>query len=404
MTTREIIKNVAIFDGFSDSDAEEILSITRTLKFPDKSLIIQEGADGSSMYILIKGRVRVFKKTETQEEVFIAILESGSYFGELSLLDSMPRSANVLAVENCEILHLRKRDFDDLINRNLKIANIFYKNCLKETFYRFRNIINNFTFSQNILKETSETLNEINKDLNHAKEVQRYFINNELFTKPSNTLNGIRYSFVYKPCLDVGGDFLNISPLDTAVGITIADVVGHGITAAMATGVIKSAFSIFVEQFPDSPAKVMTAVNNHYHSIMSKYFATCYYALINTQKMTVTLAKGGHHHPLFWKESTCSLQTITAKGIGIGIMDGTKYSDETFPIEKGDKLLFYTDGILEQRNRKNEMFGTERLEQVFTNAVLEDIPDKLTYIKEQFHDFCGHSDFDDDITLLLVEI
>jgi len=404
MTTRDIIKNVAIFNGFSDSDAEEILSITRTLKFSDGSLIIQEGADGSSMYVLIRGRVRVFKTTETKDEVFLAILESGSYFGELSLLDSMPRSANVLAMEDCEILHLRKRDFDDLINRNLKIANVFYKNCLKETFYRFRNMATNFTFSQNILKETSETLNEINKDLNHAKEVQRYFINNELFTKPTNTLNGIKYSFIYKPCLEVGGDFLNISPLESGVGITIADVVGHGITAAMATGVIKSAFSIYVESFPDSPAAVMTAVNNHYHSIMAKYFATCYYALIDTRKMCVTFSKGGHHHPLFWKEKSCGLQRISAKGIGIGIMDGTVYNDETFPIEKGDKILFYTDGILEQRNRKNEMFGSERLEQVFTNAVLEDIPDKLKFIEEQFYDFCGHIDFDDDVTLLLVEI
>ncbi len=402
MDNRDLLKSVPVFYGINDEDADLILPLTRQLQFKKGSIIINEGSEGSSMYILIEGTVKVTKAENKDSEILIATLEAGSYFGELSLVDDMPRSANVIADDDCSLLHLKKRDLDSLLENNLKIANIFYKNCLTETFSRFRKAIQNFTFSQHILREKSETLDEINRDLSLAKEVQSYFIN---AGTNSPDKSGIKYSYIYSPCQEIGGDFLNVVPVDGEyINIIIADVVGHGITAAMATGVLKSAFSIFSEQFSNEPAKLMTGINKHYFEIMSRFYATCYYANVDIRNMTISFAKGGHHHPLFWKESKGQFIDIESSGIGIGIMETAHYKDVTYPIEKGDKILFFTDGILEQHNKQRQMFGEEKLHAVFKHAILEDVPDKLQYLQQEFNAFCDGSEIEDDITLLMLEI
>lgn len=402
MIVTEILKKIPIFSRMEESELEQILPLTRPLHFEEGAVIIREGSEGSSMYILLEGRVKITKTENSNSEVNIAVLETGSFFGELSLLDDMPRSANVIAVENCKMLHLRKQDFDELISSNISISNKFYKNCLTETFSRFRKATTNFTFSQHVLKETSETLEEINRDLVLAKTVQSYFIDSAALDSARAT--GIRHSYLYQPCQEVGGDFINLLPHGDNTAVTIADVVGHGITAAMATGVIKSALSIFSEEVADDPGEMMNRLNKHYFQIMSKFYATCYYAYFDTAAKRVKFAKGGHHHPLFWKDSEGGFLDVETKGIGIGIMNNAEYNTSEYPVAKGDRILFYTDGILEQHNSKNEMYSLERLKSLLRNSILEDMPDKLDYIKSHFSKFCNGCPIEDDITLLLIEI
>jgi serine phosphatase RsbU (regulator of sigma subunit) len=402
MILRDILKKISIFNHMNEEELELIIPLTRQLNFPENSIIIKEGSEGSSMYILLDGKVKITKSGNSDSEVDVAVLDTGSYFGELSLIDDMPRSANVIALEDCKMLHLRKKDFDELISNNLTISNKFYQNCLTETFSRFRKATSNFTFSQHILQETAETLKEINKDLSLAKEVQSCLI--DLETLNQESVPGIQHSYIYEPCQEIGGDFVNLMKDGNNMAVLIADVVGHGITAAMATGVIKSALSIFSKESVSDPGEMMSRLNKHYFTIMQKYYATCYYAYFNTSNMTVSFSKGGHHQPLFWNDHTGDFIEVVTKGIGVGMMKNAEYQTSEYPIEKGDILLFYTDGILEQHNRKNEMFSFERLKMLLKNAILEDIPNKLEYIKKNFENFCDGMSVEDDITLFLIEI
>ncbi len=386
----------------TEEELEEVIPLARPLHFEAGAVIIREGAEGSSMYILVEGRVKITKTENGNSEVNIATLETGSYFGELSLLDDMPRSANVIAIEDCKMLHLRKKDFDELIQNNLSISNKFYKNCLTETFSRFRKQTSNFTFSQHVLKETSQTLQEINRDLSLAKKIQSCFIDS--VTLNSQTVPSIQHSYIYQPCQEIGGDFLNLVPHGDNIAVAIADVVGHGITAAMATGVIKSALSIFSAESANNPGEMMNRLNRHYINIMSKFYATCYYAYVDTSSKMIRFAKGGHHHPLFWKESKGEFLDIETRGIGLGIMHNAEYETTEYQLDPGDRILFYTDGILEQHNSEGDMFSLDRLRSLLRNTILEDIPNKLGYIKGNFDSFCSDCTIEDDITLLLLEI
>ena len=399
-----IFVNIPIFRGLSNDDLKKIIPLLREKTYEAGTLIIQEGARGNSMYIIKKGTVKICKIGETGAEVDLGNLYSGAFFGELSLIDNLPRSANVTALEDAETFQLKKVDFDRLLAENVNIANLFYQNCLLEIFSRFRHVTSNFTFSQNFLKEKSEQLDEINKDLSSAQKVQSFFINSDFMDGDADSGLPLKHSYIYNPCIAIGGDFLNIVKLrKNLIGMIIADFEGHGITASLGTGVLKSAYSIAMEKLGDKPVKLMKFLNDHFIEVIHSLYATCYYALINTEKKSITLAKAGHHHPFFWKKRLQGFVKIECVGTGLGLLREAKFGKVTFSYEPGDKILFFTDGIIEQIDGRKDMYSKKRLQRLFRDLILSEEPHILNRIFQDLKEFAGDVPFEDDITLSLFE-
>jgi serine phosphatase RsbU (regulator of sigma subunit) len=283
------------------------------------------------------------------------------------------------------------------------MENILYRNTIMETFSRFRNVITNFTFSQHHLSSQDEIIDEINRDLRTATEIQEHFIRAE-DDDEINIRHGVSRSFVYLPSKAIGGDF--ISTINDAKGnicAIIADVEGHGISASLVTGVLKSAFSFLVPICGDRPDIFMSHLNRHLCGLLNRLYATCYYAYINLQNNTVSFAKAGHHHPLFWKSSEKKFESIDVPGPLLGLLENAEYGTETYKISPGDKILFYTDGIIEERFDDDEMFGIERLEKSAERAIVENISPVVDYLIVELNRFINKNVYEDDITLLLYE-
>ncbi|HPQ53338.1 MAG TPA: SpoIIE family protein phosphatase [Spirochaetota bacterium] len=401
----EILKNISIFSGMGNEQLREIIPLLKPISCPSGTVIINEGSHGESMFIINNGGVKVTRSQGEEEEIILQHFGAGSYFGEFSLIDNLPRSANVISVEDSDIFQLDKTDFDRLLSENSRIAHTFYKNCLTETFSRFRNSIANYTFSQHSLREKSEQLEEINKDLSFAKKVQSYFINSSFQDKDDEIRNKIHPSFIYHPCIEVGGDFFNIARIDKDhIGVIMADVEGHGVTAALATGILKSAFSILSRDLGKMPGQLMARLNNHFFEVLSKrLFATCYYALINIATGTLSTVKAGHYHPLFWKASSKDFYTIKSRGPGLGIIQDGEFEVTNHELKEGDKLLFFTDGIIEQSNSDGDMYGQKRLESKFREFILNGEKDIIESLKKDLMKFAGYTPITDDITMLLLE-
>lgn len=399
----DILSYIPVFNGLDNSDLNEIVPLLESRIYPPNVQIIEEGSTGDSMFIIKKGTVNVSKSENSNENVNLGNIYSGSYFGELSLIDNLPRSASVRTVDETEIFCLDKSNFDNLLNRNTKIANVFYKNCLNETFSRFRNIVSNFTFSQHILREKTAQLSEIDKDLSSAKEVQNFFFNTGNRSS-NNVFKNIRYTNYYKPCIAIGGDFFNITRLNSGkISIIIADLEGHGITAALGTGVLKSAFSIVLDELGEKPLELLEFLNRHFYQVINQLYATCYYAVVDEENKKITLAKAGHHHPVFWKKRLSDFQEIECAGIGLGIVPESKFHQVEFTYEDGDKMLFYTDGIIEQINKKNEMYSKMRLNFIFRELIQNGDKDILERLVKDMESFSDGMQPDDDVTLLLFE-
>lgn len=399
-----ILGNIPIFQGLEATDYADIIPLLRQESYPPGVYIIKEGSHGDSMCVIIRGSVKVTKTDEANEEILLETLYSGSYFGEFSLVDNMPRSANVVTAEETELFRLSKKDFDALLARNSAISGAFYKNCLEVTFSRFRGIISNFAFSQHTLRQKSTRLEELSRDLSLARKIQSYFINRDLLDLQDPILPGVRHSYLYRPCIEIGGDFLNVAALRRGrAAIIIADIMGHGITSALGTGVLKSAYSLSMEELGEKPTRLMKFLNTHFLGAIPQLYATCYYALVDMQKKRIKLAKAGHPHPLFWKKRTGDFVEINCPGTGLGLIKKPRFGQVEYRLEKGDRILFFTDGIIEQKNPRGEMYSEARLKSTFRGLIEKNDGGIVDHIYDDVKSFSSKNPIEDDITLLLLE-
>ncbi len=404
MKAREVLRNAPIFKGLTGKDLGKILPLLEEENFNPESYIIREGSVGDSMYIISEGSVRVLKSVNKVEEMVINHMYHDSYFGELALIDNLPRSASIVANEKTKILRLRKRVLDILLKNNPGIARIFYKNCLMDTFSRYRKITSEFTTSKYDLQEKSLTLEEISRDLSSAKKLQDFFINTNSLDHRNFNIAGLRQSYIYNPCQEIGGDFLNlIEAGHNKFGLMIADVMGHGITAALATGALKSAFSIMVKDATENPVLLLASLNNHFFKEISSLFASCIYAFIDMKKKEITLARAGHYFPMFFSSEGDNILELDLKGPALGIKKHALYSQQIYQVKPGDKILFFTDGIIEQKNFEGEMYTEERLKEVFLKFSRKNEENILKKIEKDLSQFTPMEKKDDDITLFLLE-
>jgi len=122
MDKSSFLRNVSLFESLSDAEIAALAEVTITRKFPRDSLIILAEEEGDTLFIIRGGRVKVSIVSEEGREVILSLLGPGSVFGELSLLDGKPRSANVTAIQDADLIMLRRPDFVQLIFRVPQIA------------------------------------------------------------------------------------------------------------------------------------------------------------------------------------------------------------------------------------------------------------------------------------------
>ena len=122
MTHLDFLRNVSLFESLDQQELEALSDVTFTRTFSKDNVIILAEEEGDTLFILKNGQVKVSIVSEEGREVILSLLGPGSVFGELSLLDGKPRSANVVATEETELLMLRRADFLQLIYKTPQIA------------------------------------------------------------------------------------------------------------------------------------------------------------------------------------------------------------------------------------------------------------------------------------------
>jgi CRP/FNR family transcriptional regulator, cyclic AMP receptor protein len=122
METIDILKSNELFKDLTEDDLTSIAGLTQKRVVPKNTLVISEGDIYSSMYFIKNGKVNVTIGNEDGKEMILTTLLAGDHFGELSLIDDEPRSANVIAVEKCEFIILHRADFFQLLKQHSTIA------------------------------------------------------------------------------------------------------------------------------------------------------------------------------------------------------------------------------------------------------------------------------------------
>ena len=131
-----MLNNIPLFAGLPDEDLKAISNHAITKTYAKNTVILNEGDESDSLYVILAGRVKVFLSDEDGKEVILNTQETGDYFGELALIDEAPRSASVMTLDDSKMSIISKRDFESCLVRHPQIALVVIKGLTK----RLRNL------------------------------------------------------------------------------------------------------------------------------------------------------------------------------------------------------------------------------------------------------------------------
>jgi hypothetical protein len=214
-------------------------------------------------------------------------------------------------------------------------------------------------------------------ELEAARAVQQLLIPEKMPDVP-----GFRIESAYRPSRHVGGDFFYIRPEgEQGVLLVVGDVSGKGLKAAMTVNLIVGALRTLPAM---APGQVLAALNDGLMGQMQDGFVTCCAVRI-ARDGRVKVANAGHLPP--YRDG---IELKVAPGLPLGISSGIEYEEISFSLEPGSSLTLVTDGVVEARDAKGELFGFER-----TAAISDASADQIAAAAERF----GQND---DITVLKI--
>ncbi|QQY79506.1 sigma-B regulation protein RsbU (phosphoserine phosphatase) [Keratinibaculum paraultunense] len=243
--------------------------------------------------------------------------------------------------------------------------------------------------------ELIEKNKKMSKDLLFAKRLQERIL-------PKKGIYGtLKIDHLYKPCEMLSGDMFDIYHIDEEnIGIYICDVVGHGVTASMMTMFVRQTMRAIKDDILN-PGSALTELHKRFVTLnldVDKYF-TIFYGVYNIRTNQFKYSNAGHNCiPIIFNDYETTL--IKTKGFPISlIFNDIHYEENQIQLNKGDKVLFYTDGITEVRNIDGEEFGVERLVDVVNEHKIQ----VLDIIVEEVEKF-RWGEQEDDFAIVLVEV
>lgn len=257
--------------------------------------------------------------------------------------------------------------------------------------------------------ETSSSLRtELSEDtldqLKMAGEVQRNFLPAKL---PDS--DRIQWSTIFRPADWVSGDIYDVTRLDESrIGFYIADAVGHSMPAALLTMFLKQAITMRETTGNDyrifEPVEVIETLNTRMteQNLSGCLFATCCYCLLNTQTLQMSFARAGHPYPIIIRNNAHPEQLENRGGL-LGIFENIDYEQQTVQLERGDKIVIYSDGC-------ESMVGqcSDRGEFEFNDAFCEltklPLKEMISGFEAMLENRKVPPDQIDDVTVLALEI
>jgi serine phosphatase RsbU (regulator of sigma subunit) len=246
----------------------------------------------------------------------------------------------------------------------------------------------------------------IEQELRVARLIQQ-----TLLPKEVPDLEGYKLAAYYQPAREVGGDFYDFLKLDDEhLGLVVGDVTDKGVPAAIVMATTRTMLRASAQRL-DSPGEVLKRVNDVIvRDIPPNMFITCLYAILNLESGLLRYANAGHDLPYRRRRRRSSsnnnggggAEELRATGMPLGLLPGMSYEEKEIVLDRGDSVLFYSDGLVEAHDPERKMFGFPRLQGLVGahpgGATMVD------FLLEELARFVGDSwEQEDDITLVTLQ-
>jgi phosphoserine phosphatase RsbU/P len=197
-------------------------------------------------------------------------------------------------------------------------------------------------------------------------------IQSSILPRTSPEMGSFNLAVRYAPMRAVAGDFYDFLVFRPGCfGIVVADVTGHGVPAALVASMVKVAVSAHMD-VGGEPGKVIAGLNSTLCRQAQGQYATAVYVFLDQARRMGCYSAAGHPPLLLWQRATRTLLELNERGLLLGVRPSEEYAQTEFTLEKGDRLLLYTDGLVEAENARGEPFGEARLGDFMTTH--QDVP------------------------------
>jgi PAS domain S-box-containing protein len=247
-------------------------------------------------------------------------------------------------------------------------------------------------------KREAQERERIEQELRIARLIQQ-----TLLPKTLPKLSGYDIAAYYQPAREVGGDFYDTFELeDGRLGLVVGDVTDKGIPAALVMATTRTMLRVSAQRlFP--PGEVLKRANEELVAdIPPNMFITCLYAILDPESGRLIYANAGHDPP-YLRHHGSGVEELRARGMPLGLMPGMEYEEKKITLNRGESVLFYSDGLVEAHDPHHEMFGFPRLQRlVGTHRSGES--SLIDFLLSELINFTGGDwEQEDDITLVTLE-
>jgi phosphoserine phosphatase RsbU/P len=236
------------------------------------------------------------------------------------------------------------------------------------------------------------------RELEHAQRIQR-----ALLPSPLPEIEGCEMAAMWKPAAAFGGDCYDVLQFSTTrLGLSIADVAGKGLPAALLMANLQAS----VRAFGIDDARPET-VTRHVNRALCRHtpldrFVTFFYATIDTSTRTLACSNAGHNPPILVRADG-SVWRPVSDGMVLGVLENNAYSQTEVRLQSGDRLVLFTDGITEAGSHEGREFGDERLVELIVRNRHQSAPELLDSLFQDVSTFT-RGFFADDATLISLAI
>jgi len=236
-------------------------------------------------------------------------------------------------------------------------------------------------------------------ELKAAREIQQMLVPDRAMC-----VGGLCFDFIYRPSGEIGGDYHDVFPLDDGrVGLLVSDASGHGVGAALVAVILRMAFRSPALPKGD-PAHVLRQLNDELVRVIPPgQFATAFYGVYDASQRTLRFASAGHPVPLHIRAESDTPEPLRQGGLVLGTVDGIDFEEHALEFSPADKLLIYTDGVLDAADRDGQYYGRERLERRAAASANAHGRQFLQDVVQDIEQFMAGTKATDDMTLVLAE-
>ena len=241
----------------------------------------------------------------------------------------------------------------------------------------------------------------LDHELRTARQIQQSLLPPELPQTPGTAL-----AARFVPMAAVGGDLYDCLPVgDHHLGLLVADVAGHGIPAALIASMVKTAAAT-QSRVADKPAEVLEGINRHLCGQVDGHYVTAVYVYVDFDAGRLLHARAGHPAPLLLTQRGQHVSEVGDSGLILGFVPEARYTTTELPFTAGDRLVLYTDGLVEATSPSGRFFDPGRLGEILKQRTDLSPERWADYLLERLAEWTGKPalELDDDLTLIVLDM